>query len=48
MCATVWTALVCAVTTAAAGMRVLSGYDHCGTGVLTLRLTASKLSAYRV
>lgn len=36
MYAAVWTPLVYAVTTAAAGMRILSGYGHCGTDVLTL------------
>jgi hypothetical protein len=36
MCAAVWTLLVYAVTTAAAGMRILSGYGHCGTEFLTL------------
>jgi hypothetical protein len=30
----VWTTLVCAVTTAAAGKRILSGYGHCGTDFL--------------
>jgi hypothetical protein len=36
MYALVWTTLVNAFTTAAAGMRILSGYGHCGTDVLTL------------
>jgi hypothetical protein len=36
MYAAVWTSMVYTVTTAAAGMHILSGYDHCGTDVLTL------------
>jgi hypothetical protein len=36
MYAAVWTPLVYAFTTAAAGMRVFFWFFHCGTDVLTL------------